>query len=170
MPLALKTEQNMKLIILCLILFFTSSTVEAGKLKRFQKKANKASAEFARQASVGTAYKFKPDTVIVDNKSKKVSLKMRETFSYIPFRPENTTQYYNSYKNLLGRKFRKYSVSIGSTGKEISELIPNYYRGTYARIDSSRLSRPAKPVIPVVRNISKNLHPSKGLDRRNVAL
>lgn len=138
--------------------------------KRFIKKANKATVEFARKVSSGTVYKFKADTVVVDGTTKKVNLKMKEEFSYIPFRIENTSRYYNWYKDLLGRKFRKFSVSIESMGKDIRELIPNFYRGATFPVDSSRLSPHKDPVIPVVRNISKNLNPGKGLNNRNIAL
>jgi hypothetical protein len=166
----MKLEYLLKIGFAFLLFCLTTATVKADGNKKLIKKANQASVEFAKKASVGTDYKFKPETVVVDSQSKKVNLSMKEAFSYIPFRPENTTQYYDLYKNLLGRKFKKYSISIGSTGKEISELIPNFYRGNAVPIDANRLSRPTPAVIPIVRNISKNLHPGKGLDNRNVAL
>ena len=82
----------MKFLIFCLIFFLAGFSLMADNLKRLQKKANQASSEFAQKASVGTAYKFKPDTVVVDSQLKKINLSMKEAFSYIPFRPENTTQ------------------------------------------------------------------------------
>lgn len=164
----LKFFLNIGLIVLIFCLM--GSPVKADKAKRLLKKANAASSEFSKKASAGTVYKFKPDTVMVDSKSKMVNLKMKESFSYLPFRPDNTTQYYDWYKDLLGRKFRKYSVSIQSNGKEIKELIPNYYRGTSVKIDAERLAKPRKPVIPIVRNISKNNTPAKGLNDRHIAM
>ncbi|HAQ19779.1 MAG TPA: hypothetical protein DCR40_11180 [Prolixibacteraceae bacterium] len=166
----MKLEFLLNIGFACLFFCLTASSVKADKTKRLLKKANQASAEFAFKASEGTVYKFKPDTVILDFQSKKVSLKMKESFSYIPFRPENTTQYYGWYKDFLGRKFRKYSVTIESTGKEIAELIPNFYRGNSVKIDSSRFSKPGRTVVPIVRNISKNLVPSNGLSNRNIAM
>ena len=160
----------MKFLVFCLIFLFIGSSVKADKTKRLLKKANKASVEFAGKASKGTVYKFRTDTVVVDAPAKKVNLKMKEAFAYIPFRLDNTTEYYHWYKDLLGRKFRNYSVSIESMGKEISELIPNFYRGTAFPVDASRLSIPAKQVIPIVRNISENQNPTKGLSNRNVAM
>lgn len=167
--LSLGKQFPIKIFILIVFLGIISPTGFA-QTKRLQKKANRASAEFAKKASVGTVYKFKPDTVVVDSQLKKVNLSMKEAFSYLPFRPENTKQYYDWYKDLLGRKFRRYSVSIESTGKELSELIPNFYRDSSIKIDSSRLSLPAKMIIPLVRNSSKNGQPSKGLNNRNIAL
>ncbi|HEX7583134.1 MAG TPA: hypothetical protein VF373_00485, partial [Prolixibacteraceae bacterium] len=158
-----------KIFIVTVLLAIISPTGFA-QSKRLVKKVNKASSEFAKKASEGMVYKFRPDTVIVDSQSKKISLRMKETFSYIPFRPENTTQYYSWYQELLGRKFRKYSVSIVSTKKEISELIPNFYRGNSVKIDSSRFVKSPKKVIPIVRNSSKNLNLVSGLSNRNIAM
>ena len=154
------------------VLIIFSGVIAGGcavKYERLQKKADKASLKFSSMAS-SEGIKFKMDTVIVNSYDKSLRLKMKSEFSYIPFRPENTTQYYNWYSDLLGRKFKRYSVSIESMGKEISQLIPNYYRGTEIRIDSSRLSKPAKPNLPIVRNISKNVISRKGLENNNIAL
>ena len=145
----------------------SSCRIQSGRLI---KKANEASVQFAKKASIGTAYKFSQDTVIVDPLIKSINLKMKESFSYLAFRPENKFRYYSWYHELLGRKFRNYSITIESMGKEISELIPNYYRGNSVKIDSSRFVKSKKILIPIVRNLSKNLIPIKGLSNRNIAL
>lgn len=134
------------------------------------KKANKASSEFAQKASEGTDYKFRFDTVIVDQQSKKVKLEMGEGFSYIPFRPDSVRQYNVWFKESLGRKFRSYSVSIESMEKEIGELIPNFYRDQTVAVDPSRLSQPSKPKLPIVRNISAAMNFPEGLSNRTIAL
>lgn len=134
------------------------------------KKATNASIKFTLKASEGTTYKFKADTVIVDQQSKMVSLVMNETFSYIPFRPENTLQYTDWFKLLLGRRFRSYSVSIESMGKDIHELIPNYYRDQTMAPDPARLSQPIQSKLPIVRNISGGIHFPQGLSNMNIAL
>ena len=82
--------------------------------RRLLRKANKASVNFVQKASVGTDYKFKYDTILVDPQLKKIKLVMNESFSYIPFRVANTNEYDIDFKKILGRKFRKYSVSIES--------------------------------------------------------
>ncbi|MBV5349493.1 hypothetical protein JZU61_07605, partial [bacterium] len=154
------------------LLFFclTAATAKADKSQRLLKKANKASTEFAKKTSFGTDYKFKYDTVVVDPQSKKVKLVMNEGFSYIPFRPENTLKYNQEFEQLLGRKFRNYSVSIQSMGKEIQELIPNFYRNQSVAIDSKRLSQSTNTKLPVVRNSSANNSFPEGLSSRNIAL
>lgn len=154
------------------ILFIVLITIksEADNKKRRIKKANQASAEFAKKASEGTVYRFKIDTITVDHQSEKLVLKMNESFSYLPFRPENTQQYYLWLKDLLGRKFRNYSLSIESMGKPIGELIPNYYRGSSIAADRSRMGKPSKPTLPLVRNSSSDENYELGLGNRNIAL
>ncbi len=166
----MKLEFLLKALLFCLLFGLAIAPAHADKTKRLLKKANKASTEFAMKASSGTVYKFRFDTVSVDQQSKKVKLEMKDVFSYIPFRPENTQVYFNWYSDLLGLRFRKYSVSIESMGKEISELIPNFYRGNSVKIDSSRFVKSAGTSVPVVRNISKNRFASNGLNNRNIAL
>jgi len=155
------------IIVILMGMIIQSCRVQSGRLL---KKANEASVQFAKKASAGTAYQFSPDTVIVDHLTKSITLRMKESFSYLPFRPEDKFQFYSWYHELLGRKFRNYSITIESMGKEISELIPNYYRGNSVKIDSSRLVKSKKTGLPIVRNISKNLIPIKGLNNRNIAL
>ena len=157
-----------KFLLIVLLGMISQSCITQSEL--LVKKANKASTEFAVKASQGTAYKFKSDTVIVNQPLKKVKLVMKEGFTYIPFRPDNTRQYNDWFKELLGRKFRNYSVSIESMGKEISELIPNLYRDQSVAPDQSRLTQPTKPKLPLVRNISGGINFPEGLSNRNIAL
>ena len=166
--------RNFRLFILksgmvCLLSFIVLSC-KVNTIQKLESKANKASMEFAQKASIGTAYKFKKDTLVIDQSAKEVKLSMNETFSYIPFRNENVQLYNEWLKELLGRRFSDYTVSITSMGKEISELIPNIYRGTQTAIDSSRLSKSRVFGLPLIRNISKNSYPSQGLNNRTIAL
>ena len=155
-----------------LLLFFllTTQVSRGDRAKRLYKKAKAASQKFAVKASEGRTYKFKIDTLKMDPRGVKLNLEMTTTFSDVPFRPDNVHRFYQDYKQVLGRKFRKSSLTISTTGKEISELIPNFYRDNSVKIDASRLSvQKARPA-QIVRNLSKNEHFSKGLDNRNIAL
>jgi len=160
----------LKIGIICLFFCLTTVAAKADKSQRLRKKANQASVEFAKKASVGTVYQFKVDTLIVSPAAKTLKLEMDPVFSYIPFRPENTLQYNQDFKQLLGRKFRNYSVSIESMKKEIQELIPNFYRDHSVAIDAKRLSQSINTKLPVVRNISANTSFPEGLSNRNIAL
>lgn len=159
-----------KLSIAIILTFGTTRVSMADKTRKLYEKARTASDEFAKKASAGTVYKFKVDTLIIDAKGASLALEMKPTFSEIPFRPQTVGQYYADYKEFLGRRFRKYTVSISSMGKEISELIPNAYRDKSIPIDKTRLSVPSGRTNPVVKNLSKNLEFKKGLDNRNIAL
>ncbi len=154
-----------------LILFFgTSQFSMADKTRRLYKKAMTASEMFAKKASAGTVYKFKVDTVKMDPKGTKINLEMKMSFSEIPFRPETVKQFYAGYKQFLGRKFRKSKISIWSMGKEIGELIPNYYRDSTFVTDKTRLSVRSNRPTPIVTNQTKNLVFHKGLANSNIAL
>ncbi|HET6558420.1 MAG TPA: fibronectin type III domain-containing protein [Prolixibacteraceae bacterium] len=155
---------------ICLIVFFSTAIAKADKTERLNKKANKASVEFAKKVSKGTPYKFTIDTLIVDRPMKKVRLTMGESFAYIPFRVEQVPRYNHWYKELLGRRFRNYTVSIESMGKEIHELIPNIYRDESVPLDLTRLSKPMQFKQPIVRNLSKAPSYRGGLSNRNIAL
>lgn len=166
----MKSDFSLKIGIVLLIFCLTTGAAKADKSQRLLKKANKASADFAKKTSVGTGYKFKVDTVVINPEAKTLKLKMDPVFSYIPFRPENTLKYNQEFKQLLGRRFRKYSISIESMGKEIQELIPNIYRDQSVSIDAKRLSQSVNTKLPVVRNISTNNNFTEGLSNRNIAL
>ena len=166
----MKYKLWLKLGFVSLSFCLATSTVEADRTSRLLKKANQASADFAQKASAGTVYKFKVDTLVVDPTAKTLKLEMDPVFSYIPFRPENTLKYNQEFKQLLGRKFRNYSVSIESMGKEIQELIPNLYRDPSVAIDAKRLSQTVNTKLPVVRNISANTSFPEGLSNHNIAL
>ena len=167
-PLSRRNFRHKTIVLIVLLGMIFQACMTQSELR--VKKANKASAEFAAKASKGTAYKFKSDTVVVDSSLKKVTLKMNETFSYIPFRIDNSSQYNNWFKESLGRRFRGFSVSIESMGKEIQELIPNYYRDQTIASDPTRLSPARQPQLPIVRNVSGGIHFPEGLSNRNIAL
>lgn len=153
-----------------LVVCLSASIVKADRAERLNKKAQKASVEFAKKVSKGTPYKFTIDTLIVDHPMKKVKLSMGESFAYLPFRVEQVPRYTRWYEELLGRRFRHYTVSIESMGKEIQELIPNIYRGESVPLDLSRLSKPLKFKQPLVRNLSKPESYRGGLSNRTIAL
>ncbi|MGE0020137.1 MAG: fibronectin type III domain-containing protein [Draconibacterium sp.] len=140
-----------------------------GQPKKLLKKAEVAAGKFSQEAKKSTPFSTKFDTVIIDNNQKTFVLKMADGFSDNPFREENTKDYYSLLKDVSGRKFRKYSFSIETMGKEISDLIPNYYRTENPK-DAARLSvqKTSGPVL--VENISKNTKFTEGLNGRHIAL
>ncbi len=156
-------------LILCLVMVSIFQPNYA-QPKHLIKKANKASIQFSQKSSISNNYLYKIDTVIIDSNARTVILKMKEDFSYIPFRIKNTQQYYHTFQQLLGHRFRKYSTSIETIGKDIQQLIPNLYRDQSITVDTKRLSQSKSTKFPVVRNISADNHFTEGLTNRNIAL
>lgn len=155
-----------------LLLFFllTTQVTRADRYERLYNKAKESSQKFALKTSEGRTFKFKIDTLKMDPKAASLKLEMKTTFLDVPFRPDNVHQFYTDYKQLLGRKFSKSNVSISTAGKEISELIPNFYRTEPAKIDLSRLSVQKERSKQIVRNQSRNVFFPNGLDNRNITL
>lgn len=161
-----------KLIILAsvvLLLVIAQTETAAGQPKKLLKKAESAARDFSVQAKNYSTFSTKTDTVIIDNHKKTFTLKMADGFSDNPFREENTKDYYSLLKDVSGRKFRKYSFSIETMGKEIGELIPNYYRTENPK-DASRLSVQKTTQQVLAENISKNTKYTEGLNGRHIAL
>ncbi len=159
-----------KCVFILLLFLLTSQVTRADRATRLYKKAKEGSQKFAVKASDGRAYNFKIDTLKMDPKGEHLDLEMTTTFSDLPFRPDNVHQFYAEYKELLGRKFRRSRLTISTTGKEITELIPNFYRDKSVNPDASRLSVVKERPEQIVRNITKDEHFTKGLDNRNIAL
>jgi hypothetical protein len=156
-------------VMLVVLMLLISSATSAQKKDKLHKKADEATKEFAVQAAAISSFSAKVDTVIIDSEQKTFFLKMADGFSDNPFREANTKDYYSILKNVSGRKFRRYSFSIETMGKEISEMIPNYYR-TETPKDASRLSVQKNPQTVLVENSSKNTKYIEGLHGRHIAL
>ena len=152
-----------------LLLVFAQVNSATGQPKKLIKKANATAVKFSEEAQKRSSFSSKVDSVIIDNQQKTFILKMAEGFSDNPFREENTEDYYSILKDVSGRKFKKYTFRIETMGKEIGDLIPNYYRTENPK-DASRLSvqKTTQPVL--AENISKNTKYTEGLNGRHIAL
>ena len=111
------------------------------------------------------------DSVSVDHNKQHIDILFTKHFSYIPFRLENVEATYSFMKEILGKKFRNYSLTIWSLDQPIEELIPNYYRSSGMGYDQSRMPvvTEERSIRPIVRQIGKLL-PNKGLYNRNIGL
>jgi hypothetical protein len=151
------------------VLVFVCVNPANAQPKKLIKKANAAAGKFSAEAKKQSSFSTKVDTVIINSEQKTFTLKMGDGFSDNPFREANTKDFYSILKTVSGRKFRKYSFSIETMGKEISGLIPNYYRSATPK-DASRLSvqKVQRPVL--IENTSKNTQYPQGLTGRHIAL
>ncbi len=136
-----------------------------------RKKLALAEAIRARVLPVPVSPATRVDTLLADSAAKTLRILFSREMSFIPYRENSVTAVYDSVRSLLGPRFRGYSLSLETVGSRIEELVPNLYRSSPARIDSSRLPRPEAGLrVPVVRNLNKPFSPTGGLDSRNIVL
>lgn len=164
-----RLKNILKLTFVFLLLIFALIDFASAQPKKLVKKANAVAEKFSSEAKKQSSFSTKVDTVIINNQQKTFTLKMADGFSDNPFREENTKDFYSLLKDVSDRKFRKYSFNIETMGKEIGELIPNYFR-TATLKDVSRLSVQKIQQSVLVENTSKNTKYREGLIGRHIAL
>lgn len=110
------------------------------------------------------------DTLLIDDKTQHIRVDLSKHFSFIPFREENVHLIYYALKKELGRKYRKYTLTIRSLDQPIEQLIPNFYRPKREEYDANRMSKIGiQRPLPLVRR-QKKWQAEKGLEGRNIAL
>jgi hypothetical protein len=112
--------------------------------------------------------KVKLDSLLIGKNQDSVALYFSPGLSYYPVREDIYSQFVQSVKSKLGRKFRDYSINIITNGFSLEQLIPNYYRKVVP-VDSSRIhiNKKTRPVL--VKKLD-TIHPDKGLDGNSIAL
>ncbi|MBD3377989.1 xanthan lyase [candidate division KSB1 bacterium] len=111
------------------------------------------------------------DSIFVNANQETIEIFFNKVFSYPPFRPENTQNAYTVLREILGRKYRDFSLNMYSLDVPIQQLVPNLYRDAMMPIDSTRMARvPELKVKPLVRRISRPLNISQGLQDQHLAL
>ena len=111
------------------------------------------------------------DSIFVDPSQSMLRIDCNKVLSYVPFRPDNTTRFYSRLRELLGRRYRSYSIQVRSLQVPIEELIPNVYRGDFLPVDRSRLPKPSgRAQSALIRRVSEPWRAEKGLQDRNIAL
>jgi len=114
----------------------------------------------------------KIDSIKINQDSLKLDIHFSKHFSYQTFRPENIGPIYELFKKCLGRKFRKFKITIFSLNASIESFVPNFFRTNITDLDLRRMPRIAKRINPpIVQNLFKKpWQPTNGLFNRNVAL
>jgi N-acetylmuramoyl-L-alanine amidase len=118
------------------------------------------------KAAVGTSI----DSLLVDERSQRLEVRMNDSFGYLPFREENAAQLYTTFRQLLAPLYPNYEVLITALGQPIEQLIPNLYRTKTPR-DGARMPVSTQRGNPIVQNMSKPFLPApNGLFNRNIAV
>jgi len=111
------------------------------------------------------------DSVSVNPVKQNIDISFSKALSDIPFRPSNTQKIYQAVRKYLGRRYRKYKVSVKTLDEPIQKLVPNFYRKDTLAYDTSRMpKRDTVRAVQVVRNISKPYVASNGLYNHTIAL
>ena len=112
--------------------------------------------------------KPKLDSVIVRQNQEAIDFFFGQGLSYYPFREETCRQFVESLKKSLGRKFRKYNISVFTDNYSINQLIPNYFRHE-TPVDMLRVPVEARSKSVLVRKVNSYV-PSNGLYGNSIAL
>lgn len=109
------------------------------------------------------------NNIVVNNKSKEITIYCNEAFYGQPFTPDAVERVYHDIRNLLPKKYRKYRIKLLYKGKPIEYCVPNIYRGK--NVDRSRLMRNLDhDGAPWVSNVSRPFRIKRGLEGRHLAV
>lgn len=99
---------------------------------------------------------------------KRLTITTNPALSYLPLRPNNVDSIYDLVRKLTSSDYPDYTLSILSNDREISDLIPGYYR----KSGRSQLARfvVAPSQYPLIRNISSPNKVTHGLQNRHLAV
>lgn len=111
---------------------------------------------------------MKIDSVGVDVQQGEVSILLPAAAAQNPVREETLARLVNSVREILGRRFSGYSITILCGGRRIEEFIPNYFRYSIPK-DAGRIP-PAQESRPrLIQRIGSDEF-ANGLDGRYIAL
>lgn len=154
---------NIKIIILLFLSFLFGANLNAQEqtVKLLEDSLTLLSKKYA---SVGN---IKIKKIVPNDRDRKLTLSTNDAISYLPLRPDNVDEIYDMVKRIIKYDYPNYSVQIFSDGREISELIPGYYRKSgkspYRRFVVST-------DVPLVTNHSVPYKITEGLDGRHLAV
>ena len=109
------------------------------------------------------------DSILVDSENLKLRIYFNKQFASIPFRSKLVDSIYSETQKYFTPLFSNENIQIISTGFNIRDLIPNYFRNGI-NMDSNRIPTKSIKSKPIVYNMSKNRKPKGGLYNNNIAL
>ncbi len=130
---------------------------------------------FKNYTSDRTQLKFsaldrRKNSVVVNDKARKVIIYANEAFAGQAFTPGVVDKIYEDVRGILPKRLRKYRIEILYKGRAIEERIPNIYRNGKS-VDESRLWGVIRyDGNPWVRNVSRPFEVTAGLQNRHLAL
>ena len=117
-----------------------------------------------------SALERRKNSVVVNDKARKVVIYANEAFAGQAFTPQVVDKIYEDVRGILPKRLRKYRIEILYKGRAIEDRIPNIYRDRKS-VDESRLWGAVRyDGDPWVRNVSRPFEVSAGLQGRHLAL
>ncbi len=111
------------------------------------------------------------DSVSFDSSNRRVFVDFNTDLSFTPFREPNAQELRTRVSQYFSGTLDSFDVVVRSMKIPVEDLIPNYYRSGSTLPDSSRLVRGNAPrPEPLVRNVSRPLMPTRGLQGRYIGL
>jgi hypothetical protein len=109
-------------------------------------------------------------SVKTDYEQRHIDIKASDEFAYQPFRQEIVDSIYSQVKSILPGPVRFFQISISCEGRQIEQLIPNYYR-KHSKMDKDRLEENLDDKsVPWVNCLSSPYDISRGLQGRYITL
>ena len=113
------------LLLLCSMSMLYPSFAQEPTEQLFRKKLNTALSHIYRETLLQSG-RVSIDSIAVNQRQKRVEIHTNLSLSYLPMRENTVRQIYDSIRNHLPAKQKKYRISVFSDGKEISTLVPNF--------------------------------------------
>ena len=112
--------------------------------------------------------KLRVTQITIDDKTEQIIVDVSESLAYMPLRPDNVKQIYDSVKSVFtAEQQKKYTFIILAGGVNIDDLIPNFYREK--NFDNDRKFK-REAGTQLVKNISKPYKITSGLTNRHIAI
>lgn len=167
MVFQLSFRKWMGVLTLCLLCLPLAAHPDTDERKKLEEQLNLFFGTYQPKAEIPRVSLKKLE---INPEEKTVTVCPSEAFAYQPFRPDMVEEIYRNIQEMMPRKWRRYRVNVVADGKEISELIPNYYRSR-RKTDRERLNiTRSRNEAPWTRNVSKPVEAEKGLYGRHIAV
>lgn len=110
------------------------------------------------------------ENIEINEELKLMEIFLNKHFAEIPYREDNTSLIYSRLKEYLPEQYNNYDIKLYSLGKEISELIPNFYRKEKQKDITRQSKERERNIKPLIENAEKPFKINKGLRNKYIAI
>lgn len=162
--------KNLRLLVIVFITLITISNIAlAAKKSRSTISVERSIRASIKELADSTSLPIKCSGIICNNNKRTITIKTNKYLSYLPIREGFIDSISTVIKDSLDSKYSEYNINILSSGENIKDLIPNYYREKTSP-DNSRMAKGKDGNRQIVKNRSKVTESKSGLAGKNIAL